>query len=727
MIKILFLESHLSTGGGPSFALKRIESLIKYDGEIEMFVVEYSNVSDEYVVQKNKIRSLIKPENFFTLGEDKYELMDIINDNNIDIVHADEILEGFGDVVTNTLLNALYDNSRSWKMVETCHNVWFNPDTFKKFDPDAYAFCTRWHKEKTFINMPSYSEVIEYPIESKKVSPQDKFESRIKLGFDNNKIHIINVGLWTPGKNQKEGIEIARLFENVDQNIQFHFIGNQAGNFADYWQPIMKNIPSNVKIWGERSDISEFMKAADIFMFNSTWECNPIVLKEAISHRLKIISRNLPQYMDTFTPYIKIINDDIYTTLKIIIETIDSVRKYSDIPDEFEEFGYKYLNFYKKVYNSSIRIQDKFIDNKPLFIQHFVNNPYFEIKGEKNSKYKVEFFDEKGIKHYSEIISTNNWIRLSREYYTKWNIKVWEEENLIYEYTLNLDGARVFISMDSRSLGDTLAWIPYLEEFRKKHNCKLIASTFMNYLFKDNYPEIEFVEPGSVMDNIYAMYKIGWYYKKDKFDNYKNPYDFKTSPLQKTASDILGLDYIEIRPKIKTKDSKKLKKVGIGTHATAQSKYWNNPNGWQDVVDYLILLGYEVVVYSSESNGYMGNYNPLGVIKFESGPIGKLIDDMNSCEFFIGLGSGLTWLAWSIGLPVVLISGFSEVYSETQDNTYRVINEKVCHGCFNSYKLDIGDWNWCPAQNGTDRVFECTKLITSKMVIEQIDKIIYKH
>jgi len=53
-----------------------------------------------------------------------------------------------------------------------------------------------------------------------------------------------------------------------------------------------------------------------------------------------------------------------------------------------------------------------------------------------------------------------------------------------------------------------------------------------------------------------------------------------------------------------------------------------------------------------------------------------------TCEFFIGLGSGLSWLAWACELPVVLISGFSEKWSETTLDTYRVINENVMSRMF---------------------------------------------
>jgi hypothetical protein len=83
-------------------------------------------------------------------------------------------------------------------------------------------------------------------------------------------------------------------------------------------------------------------------------------------------------------------------------------------------------------------------------------------------------------------------------------------------------------------------------------------------------------------------------------------------------------------------------------------------------------------------------------------------------------------LAWACELPVILISGFSEKFSETKLDTYRVINENVCHGCFNNDRLNAGDWNWCPLHKGTDRQFECSKKITSDMVIKEINKIMNK-
>jgi autotransporter strand-loop-strand O-heptosyltransferase len=353
----------------------------------------------------------------------------------------------------------------------------------------------------------------------------------------------------------------------------------------------------------------------------------------------------------------------------------------------------------------------------------FVENPMIEIKGSSSKKYKVEFWSDNDLIYQSNL-GVNMWSKLNTSYYKNYLCKIYDGESLLYEHKINLTNKRVFISLESKSLGDTLAWLPQCNEFRKKHNCELIVSTFMNELFKDQYPEIKFVNPGDVVHDIHAMYKIGWFYDGDNVNYDLHPKDFRKTPLQQTASDILGLEYKEVRPILDLPNTPKKKKVGIGVHSTSQAKYWNNPTGWQEVVDYLRHKGYEVMIYSREDDGFMGNQHPYGTTKFKGGELQEVINDLSECEFFIGLGSGLSWLAWSCKLPVVLISGFSEEWAETTLDTYRVINKNVCYGCFNNEKLDGGDWNWCPLLKGTDRQYECTKEITSEMVINEINKII---
>ena len=716
-INILFLAPHLSTGGMPSYLLKRIQELVKFSDKLELFVVEYSDFSPVYVVQKNKIKQLIKPSNFWTLGSNKNQLIDIIKNNNIDIVHVDEVLEGFESFnqISSELLDKLYDNNRTWKIVETCHNVWFDPKTMLKYNPDAFSFCTPWHKINTFKDIPSYSEVMEFPIDNNRVSDEEKIKTRIKLGFDLNRKHVVNVGLWTSGKNQGEAVEVARLTPEID----FHFVGNQAPNFKEYWGPIMKNLPPNVKIWGERDDVDLFLKSADVFMFNSTWECNPLVLREAASYGLKIMSRNLPQYVGMFDKYItEITNDDTTLTIKDkLISLINSGINTIELTNQSENFGKQFLNFYQKVNGFEPKIQEKM--NNINIVQHFVNQPFLEILGDSDKLYTIKFFDDKGNLQYENKLKPNHWVKLNKIYFIKWRTQVWEGDKLIYENHLNLEGKRVYISIESKSLGDSIAWIPYALEFKNKHNCEVIVSTFWNKLFKDVYPELTFSTPGVAVHNLYAMYRIGWFYNSDM-----EPVKPNTIRLQEAASNILGLEFKEIKPRLKFTprgNPFKEKYVTIANESTSGLKYWNNPNGWQELVDYLNSKGYKVINVSK-------NGDPLkGVSKIKDTSIENTMNVIHHSEFFIGLSSGLSWLSWALNKQVVMISNFTKEDHEFVSDCVRITNPSVCNGCWNNpnFLFDKGDWFWCPEHKNTPRHFECHRSITSQMVIDKIEEFVF--
>ena len=683
-LRVLFLAPHLSTGGMPAFLLKRIQAIQKYT-DIDVHVVEYANHSDHFVVQKNQIKELVK--NFWTLGEDKMELIDIIKNNSIDIVHIEEMVEDGHNNWPDELRRALYSNNRTWRMVETCHNIVFKPDIEKRYHPEAYAFCTPHHL-KTFANMPSRKAVIEFPIEKQYSEPID-------LGPGP---HVVNVGLWTPGKNQGEAVELAKQMPDV----QFHFVGNQAGNFQHYWEPIMKDLPSNVHVWGERHDVGAFMAAADIFLFNSTFECNPLVLREAIGYKLPILARNLPQYGDMFTPYITDLKPE---KLEEQLRDMLQVNVMYDIPEDQEmDFGLKHLGMYKKVMDEPIRKQLSRIDVS------FVDQPFLEVKSDPNSLFLVKFFDEAGNEVYANTIKTDNWIRLSRTWFTRWTIKVWENDSLILDYTLNYKGKRVYIAFDSSSLGDTIAWMPYALEFKKKHNCHVIVSTFKNFLFQDAYPELEFVTPGTQVENVFGKYTLGWFYNEDREPALPN-----TIPLQKAATNILGLDYQELRPRIVYTPRNKFdgKIVTIATNSTAGCKFWTR-EAWQELIDFLDRKGYRIINVSLEDNPFE-RCQPL-----DDKSMQNTMDAIASSEFFIGLSSGLSWLAWAMEKPVVMIANFTD--EDHEFSCIRITNKNVCHGCWNKaeYKFDKGDWDWCPVNKGTYRQFECQKSISAINVVEKL-------
>lgn len=327
--RILLVAEHLSTGGMPEVFRKRLETLL--DQGCDVFVVEFTLYSDTFVVQRDKVKSLVPEDRFVTLGylnepeekhiQNRMKLMDIINSFDPDFVHLEEVPEKYAyGGFPKELAEKLYSKDRKYKIFETSHDSGFDPDVYKKYLPDKFLFISKWHIEK-YKNFDVPMEVIEYPIEIK--DRPDREESLKALGLDPSFKHVLNVGLFTPRKNQGEIFEYAKKLKN--EKIQFHFVGNLAGNFEDYWKPIVDDKPDNCIIWGERNDVEKFYQCMDLFVFTSRGhatdrETNPIVIKEAISWGMGLALRNLEVYMGAYDnkANISFLSDDIEENCSLI-------------------------------------------------------------------------------------------------------------------------------------------------------------------------------------------------------------------------------------------------------------------------------------------------------------------------------------------------------------------------------------------------------------------------
>lgn len=277
MKNLLVLVPHLSTGGLPQVTLNKLELL---NGEFNIIVVEHTYTSWEHIVQRNKIIKLVGEENFFSLGENKaFELVTIINQFRPHVISIEEFPEMFMD---DNITSIIYSENRSWKIVETTHDSSFRPE-FKRWLPDKFIFVSVYNVFR-YASFSTPAEVIEYPIDKK---IQNKKEKQQQFGLDPNYFHFATVGLFTPRKNQAYGFELAERLK--EYRVQFHFLGNQAGNFEFYWKPLMEDKPDNCIVWGERNDVPEFLEACDVFFFPSRGdkgnkELNPIAIKEALQY-----------------------------------------------------------------------------------------------------------------------------------------------------------------------------------------------------------------------------------------------------------------------------------------------------------------------------------------------------------------------------------------------------------------------------------------------------------
>ena len=259
----------------------------------------------------------------------------------------------------------------------------------------------------------------------------------------------------------------------------------------------------------------------------------------------------------------------------------------------------------------------------------------------------------------------------------------------------------------------------------------------MAALFKPSYPEINFVQPEERPEGLYASYYMGIFFPCD--DRVHQPSDFRVRGLHQNAAMILGLDEggepSQLSVKLLPQDKKRRIRepyVCIAAQSSSQAKYWNNGGGWIKVVKHLQARGYRVLCIDRENvYGMNSRFNiiPYGAEDFTGKlPLQERIDLLAQADFFVGLSSGLSWLANGVGIPVVLISGFTLPLNEFP-TPYRVINYHVCNGCWNDTQIvfDHKDFEWCPRLKGTERQFECSRYITPEAVNKVIDRLMVDH
>jgi len=323
-------------------------------------------------------------------------------------------------------------------------------------------------------------------------------------------------------------------------------------------------------------------------------------------------------------------------------------------------------------------------------------------------------------------------VNSTKRYYVRIRLEVWAQDKIVLTHDYTAADREILIQFPVGTIGDTLGWFPYAVKFKERHGCRLtcVLGEKLIPLFRDAYPDITFLTHEQIKpDRFYGTYSIGLFF--DDKDCVHQPCDFRYVGLHRTAGYILGVDPTETPPRITLGDTSRPiaePYVCIAVQSTTQAKYWNNPNGWREIVTFIKEAGYRVICIDQKpvhGAGLVWNHIPNGA-EDETGerPLQERARWLKHAAFFVGLSSGLSWLAWASGTPVVMISGFTHPLNEFA-TSHRVINYHTCNSCWNDPRLrfDHRDFLWCPRHKDTPRQFECTRLITTDQAKATIQRI----
>lgn len=673
-----------------------------------------------------------------------------------------EFAHDFNIVLNETNHHLFY---HSYIGPKIAYNVWESTrqpqDFFNKLKEfDELWVPSEWQKECTIEQGydPNKIKVVPEGVDIHTFYPQ---KVDLLNEYKDGRFKFILFGRWDYRKSTKEIIETFLSTFTPDEPVDLIVsIDNMWGEQMDGYKTTEERLENyglsdpRIKIvhFPSREDYIKFLKTGHVFVSCARSEGWNLPLIEAMAcgtpsiysdccaqlefarHKglpVKILhenpanENNYGRYTMSDLPgnYYEPDFKDLSKVMRFAYENYDSVKQVAledseKIRNDFSwervgKIGIDAVNQFLEKINSEEFIKNK---KKNEIIVTFLDGPRVEIKGDFLENYFVEFLDEKNNVVYSTTIQTGMWTACSKKYFIKWKIRINGE--VIHE--LDLENKVVLISFESKSIGDTIAWAPYVVEFKKKNKCIVVLSTFHNEWFEglDSYQDIIFVKPGSVSD-CYALYRIGYLRgSTGKWDNYDAyPNQLNTIPLQQSASDILGLEFKELNYGLKFEHSSrpnKKKYVVICPESTAGCKEWVYEN-WVELSSYLKDSGFDIICLSSKPYS-IPNVKNVCNVKWK-----EVFRYIYHSEFMIGLSSGLSWINWALGKKTVMISGFSEEFNEFRENNIRISNN-LCIKCWNDSEMvfDPSDWDWCPVYKGTKKQHVCQKSITVQQVIRNL-------
>jgi autotransporter strand-loop-strand O-heptosyltransferase len=190
-------------------------------------------------------------------------------------------------------------------------------------------------------------------------------------------------------------------------------------------------------------------------------------------------------------------------------------------------------------------------------------------------------------------------VNSTKRYYLRPRVEAWQAGERVFVHDYSAADREVLIQFPVGTLGDPLGWFPYAVKFKEQHRCRLTCAMGEKVieLLRGAYPDITFLTHEEIKtERYYATYSIGLFF--DDKDFIFQPTDFRHVGLHRTAAYILGVDPTEERPRIALPDDTRpiaAPYVVIAAQSTTQCKFWNNPNGWREIVAFLKAVGYRVI------------------------------------------------------------------------------------------------------------------------------------
>lgn len=350
-MKIIHIIPALSMGGAEKFAVDLCNELAL---ENDVYLCVLDQIDNSMILKKQinsnvTVISLEKTTSYsFNTVLKLYKLIkklqpDIIHTHLRALVYSSMYILLLKIPIVHTIHNLAHKETGN--KIRGLYKIFFN---YFNVMPVSISHQVLESTKKTYGN--KYSKLIYNGVKAlQKTNAYKSVEQEVNSykKTKNTKV-LLNVGRISKQKNQLMIINVIKELNEMDINFVFLLIGSQTSE-KEYAQACAKNAQNvtNIFFLGEKSNIGDYMYCADAFCLSSLYEGLPLVVLEAMSAGVPILSTPAGGVPDVIEEGINGYLSDTFTE-----------NSYKELLIKFDSEGFKNneINIRKYEQNYSMQI-----------------------------------------------------------------------------------------------------------------------------------------------------------------------------------------------------------------------------------------------------------------------------------------------------------------------------------------------------------------------------------
>lgn len=252
-----------------------------------------------------------------------------VNDNNFDYIVA----EGLN---CSIYLSLVKNNVHKKTCFIGCWHSSF--DRYTKEYPDKLVSFSLKTNDKTIVLSKNDKKLIKqfYKVNTICIyNPINRLDN--KCTSQENK--FIAVGRYNKIKGYDKLITSFYLFNKTNKNWKLEIIGD--GEERENLQKLIDkyNLNNYIKLTGKTNNIGKYYNSAKVFLMTSKFEGLPMVLLEAMQHKLPIITTDIPIVHEILPSKVPIVpQNDVALYAKIMENVVTNKDNINSMVDEYDEF-----------------------------------------------------------------------------------------------------------------------------------------------------------------------------------------------------------------------------------------------------------------------------------------------------------------------------------------------------------------------------------------------------